>query len=302
MKYIFFLFISLVLFSCRTAKENDINNDIVNNEKVVKNDSIIDTLLVVNLDTDGDGVLDSKDNCPEQFGTDSLGCPKLSYIVYEKNEVEEYNRIKLDEQQVIKRIEKHENKTQLKVIDRTSNSKLNDTTHGWIAYSVPEEMKVAKSYSIKVRISKKTGQTKSDLILGNHDAINNPHLPSIATIEDVKVSGEMSAELRADGESFDIKALSTPVQNIDNESYTEWEWIVTPKKSGSSPIKLIIKVKELNKDIVVFNKSIKIQKNVTVAVEGFFEKYWQWLMTTIIIPIFIYFWNRKKKKRQTKKS
>lgn len=302
MKYIFFLFISLVLFSCRTAKENDINNDIVNNEKVVKNDSIIDTLLVVNLDTDGDGVLDSKDNCPEQFGTDSLGCPKLSYIVYEKNEVEEYNRIKLDEQQVIKRIEKHENKTQLKVIDRTSNSKLNDTTHGWIAYSVPEEMKVAKSYSIKVRISKKTSQTKADLILGNHDAINNPQLPSIATIEDVKVSGEMSAELRADGESFDIKALSTPVQNIDNESYTEWEWIVTPKKSGSSPIKLIIKVKELNKDIVVFNKSIKIQKNVTVAVEGFFEKYWQWLMTTIIIPIFIYFWNRKKKKRQTKKS
>lgn len=298
MKYIFFLFISLVLFSCRTAKENDINNDIVNNEKVFEND----TLLVVNLDTDGDGVLDSKDNCPEQFGTDSLGCPKLSYIVYEKNEVEEYNRIKLDEQQVIKRIEKHENKTQLKVIDRTSNSKLNDTTHGWIAYSVPEEMKVAKSYSIKVRISKKTGQTKADLILGNHDAINNPQLPSIATIEDVKVSGEMSAELRADGESFDIKALSTPVQNIDNESYTEWEWIVTPKKSGSSPIKLIIKVKELNKDIVVFNKSIKIQKNVTVAVEGFFEKYWQWLMTTIIIPIFIYFWNRKKKKRQTKKS
>lgn len=298
MKYIFFLFISLVLFSCRTAKENDINNDIVNNEKVFEND----TLLVVNLDTDGDGVLDSKDNCPEQFGTDSLGCPKLSYIVYEKNEVEEYNRIKLDEQQVIKRIEKHENKTQLKVIDRTSNSKLNDTTHGWIAYSVPEEMKVAKSYSIKVRISKKTGQTKADLILGNHDAINNPQLPSIATIEDVKVSGEMSAELRADGESFDIKALSTPVQNIDNESYTEWEWIVTPKKSGSSPIKLIIKVKELNKDIVVFNKSIKIQKNVTVAVEGFFEKYWQWLMTTIIIPIFLYFWNRKKKKRQTKKS
>ena len=298
MKYIFFLFISLVLFSCRTAKENDINNDIVNNEKVFEND----TLLVVNLDTDGDGVLDSKDNCPEQFGTDSLGCPKLSYIVYEKSEVEEYNRIKLDEQQVIKRIEKHENKTQLKVVDRTSDSKLNDTTHGWIAYSVPEEMKVAKSYSIKVRISKKTGQTKADLILGNHDAINNPQLPSIATIEDVKVSGEMSAELRADGESFDIKALSTPVQNIDNESYTEWEWIVTPKKSGNSPIKLIIKVKELNKDIVVFNKSIKIQKNVTVAVEGFFEKYWQWLMTTIIIPIFIYFWNRKKKKRQTKKS
>jgi type II secretory pathway component PulF len=63
---------------------------------------------------------------------------------------------------------------------------------------------------------------------------------------------------------------------------------------------LIIRVKDLNKDIVVFNKNIKIKKNVTVAVGGFFEKYWQWLMTTIIIPIFIYFWNRKKKKERKK--
>jgi hypothetical protein len=110
----------------------------------------------------------------------------------------------------------------------------------------------------------------------------------------------MSAELRADAGAFDIKALSTPIQNIDNESYTEWEWVVTPKKSGDSPLKLIIRVKDLNKDIVVFNKNIKIKKNVTVAVGGFFEKYWQWFMTTIIIPIFIYFWNRKKKKRNKK--
>lgn len=304
MKYIFFLFISLVLFSCRTPKENGINNDITNSEKVVENDSIIDSLLVINLDQDGDGVLDDKDKCPDQFGTDSLGCPQISFVVYDRYEVNNVDRIKvLDQKQVIEKIERHERKTKLTVVDRTSNLKTADTSHGWIAYSVPEEMKVAKSYSIKVRISKKTsGQNKADLILGNHDAINNSDLLSIATIEDVKVSGEMSAELRADEGTFLIKALSTPVQNIDNESYTEWEWIVIPQKSGKSPLKLVIKVKELNKDIIVFNKSIKIQRNVSVAVEGFFEKYWQWLMTTIIIPIFLYFWNRKKKKRQTKKS
>ena len=294
MRVILFLFISICLFSCNNVKEN-INSIEMDNE-IVKNDSIIDSLLVVDLDKDDDGVLDINDECPEIFGTNELGCPEVNYIVTNEQIIKN-----VDKRDVIKQIEKHEKKTNLKVVDATSKLKENDTTSGWIAYSVPEEMKVAKTYSVKVRISKKSGsQTKADLILGSADAINNPSLPSVATIEDVKVSGEMSAELRADAGAFDIKALSTPVQNIDNESYTEWEWVVTPKKSGDSPLKLIIRVKDLNKDIVVFNKNIKIKKNVTVAVGGFFEKYWQWLITTIIIPIFIYFWNRKKKKRNKK--
>jgi len=297
MRVVFFLLV-LFLFSCRSTKESNTKNNIINNEKVVINDSIVDSLLVIDLDKDDDGVLDINDYCPELFGTNELGCPEVNHLIVENNEQIRKN---IDERGIIKQIEKHERKTNLKVVDATSKLKENDTTSGWIAYSVPEEMKVAKTYSIKVRISKKSGsQTKAHLILGSSDAINNPSLPSVATIEDVKVSGEMSAELRADAGAFDIKALSTKIQNIDNESYTEWEWVVTPKKSGDSPLKLIIRVKDLNKDIVVFNKNIKIKKNVTVAVGGFFQKYWQWFMTTIIIPIFIYFWNRKKKKRNKK--
>lgn len=297
MRLFLFLFLSTILFSCRTIKENSAEN-IVSNEKMVKvQDTILDTISVVTfVDSDNDGFVDSLDKCPFDYGVDD-GCPKISFVVIEE---EKNNFIKIDnEQKVINRIEKHEKKTKLKVIDRSTS----DTTRGWIAYSIPEEMKVAKSYSVKVRISKKTtGQNKADLILGSNDAINNSNLPSIATIEDVKVSGEMSAELRGDKDAFDIKALSTEVQNIDNESYTEWEWVVTPKKSGYSPLKLVIKVKELNKDIVVFNKDIQVEKNVAVSISGFFDKYWQWFMTTIIIPIFLYFWNRKKKRKQTKKS
>ena len=292
MKLMLFLFISMILFSCKTIKENNAEN-ITSNEKMFEvTDTIIDTIDLVLVDSDNDGFLDSLDKCPFDYGVDN-GCPKISSMEIEK---EKNDFIKIsEEQKVVNRIEKHEKKTKLKVIDRSTS----DTTRGWIAYSIPKEMKVAKSYSVKVRISKKiNGQNKADLILGSQDVINNKSLPSIATIEDVKVSGEMLAELRGDVDAFDIKALSTEVQNIDNESYTEWEWVVTPKKSGYSPLKLVIKVKELNKDIVVFNKDIQVQKNVTVAVEGFFDKYWQWLMTTIIIPIFIYFWNKKKKKQK----
>jgi hypothetical protein len=230
-----------------------------------------------------------------------------SSYFYQPIYVEELKRSPMDldtreirnESEQIRLIENHEKKTQLKVIDRTATKE--DANKGWIAYSVAEEMKVQKSYTVKVRISKKNGQSKAELILGNDDAINNPDYPSIAMIEDVKVSGEMSAELRGDSDDFKIVSLSTLTQNIDDESYTEWEWIVTPLKSGENPLKLVVKLKDFNKDIVVFNRSIKVKSNVPVAVEGFFDKYWQWIMTTIIIPIFLYFWNRKKK-RKTKKS
>lgn len=289
MKY-FFLLTVLVLFSCASTKSDLLVNQAMNNQIDSLHVRELDSTLVQVFDLDKDGFPDSVDLCPEEFGGDN-GCPIVSLLI-----IEERNEIKLNEELAIKIIEQHESKTDIRVIDRSTS----DVNRGWIAYSVPDEMKVAKSYSVKVRISKKSnGQTKADLILGKDDAINNPNFPTTAVIEDVKVSGEMSAELRGDVESFGIKALSTQTQNIDDESYTEWEWIVTPKKSGNTPLKLVIKVKELNKDIVVFNKNIQIKSNVPVAVEGFFDKYWQWFMTTIIIPIFIYFWNRNKKSKKS---
>ena len=272
MKNILFLLV-LILTSCATKKELEINikneNSIsVSEEEVVVSDTLFSIIPNDTLVELSDGMTINPDKKDEGVMT---------------------------QKEVVKSIEKHERKTNLKVVDKSNSL---DTTMGWIAYSVPETMKTFKTYSIKVRISKNSnGQNKAVLILGDDDAINNSEYPSLATIDDIKISGEMTAELRVDSDAFIIKSLSTKVQNIDNESYTEWEWTVTPKRSGESPLKLVIKVKDINKDIVVFNKNIKVKKNVSVEVGGFFDSNWQWLMTTIIIPVFIYFWNRKKKRR-----
>ena len=271
MKNILFLLV-LILTSCATKKELEINIKNENSISVSEEEVVSDTLFsIIPNDTLvelSDGMTINPDKKDEGVMT---------------------------QKEVVKSIENHERKTNLKVVDKSNSL---DTTMGWIAYSVPETMKTFKTYSIKVRISKNSnGQNKAVLILGDDDAINNSEYPSLATIDDIKISGEMTAELRVDSDAFIIKSLSTKVQNIDNESYTEWEWTVTPKRSGESPLKLVIKVKGSNKDIVVFNKNIKVKKNVSVEVGGFFDSNWQWLMTTIIIPVFIYFWNRKKKRR-----
>jgi hypothetical protein len=284
MKYFLFLLIGFILFSCKTPKEN------ISNPKIIDLDTIEKPYIIL-LDTDGDGFPDSIDKCPYVFGFDN-GCPAVLFIIENEKDKNDFEKL-LTSQKSINEKKRNKKKNKLKVIDKSTS----DTTNGWIAYSIPVEMKVAKHYSIKIRISKKTnGQKKSDLILGNDDVISNVNLPSIATIEDVRISGEMSAELKGSSIFFDIKKLSTANQDIDSISYTEWEWIVTPKKSGPHALKLIVKLKDLNKDIVVFNKNIFVQKNVEYSLGSFFYKYWQWFMTTIIIPIFIYFWNRKKKR------
>ncbi len=287
MKYL--LIFIVILCSCKNTKE------VFSNKSETKDTLSVyqkDSSEYVLLDSDGDGVLDEKDDCPFQFGLDTNGCPELSMMVIDNGENKDLS--KLTEKEVIVKIKKHENKTKLKTFDYSTK----DTTKGWIAYSVPEQMQTLKPYSIKVRISKKTNQNKATLILGDRYAINDPNLPSVATIEDIQISGDMTAELVSDKESFKIELLSSPTQSIDSNTFTEWEWIVTPLTSGERSLKLVIKMKNSNKDIVVFNKNIVIKKNVSVAVESFFEKYWQWFMTTIIIPIFVYFWNKKKKNKK----
>lgn len=291
--FLIIVFILSIILSCKTTK-----NTIVENERILIKDSLLINDTIIIADSDGDGILDQIDFCPNEYGLDSNGCPILSKLVIEINEIQNNDKNNNDksnsESLVISKIKKHESKTKSKVIDYSTK----DTTKGWIAYSVPKEMQVSKSYSIKVRISKKTNQNKATLVIGDGYSINNPNLPSIVSIEDIKVSGEMTPELISEPDAFKINLLSTPTQNIDNESYTEWEWNVTPLKSGNTTLKLIIKIKEINKDIIVFNRNISVKSNVPVVVKGFFEKYWQWIMSTFIIPIFLFFWNRKKKAKR----
>ena len=165
MKIILYFFISFLLYSCVQHKELSVSEKIK-----IESDS-----LIVNEEKE---IIDSTNE-----------------IVSEMKIIrkEEFNNT--DDKTQIKLIENHEKKTKLKVIDKSIvKNDVSDTNSGWIAYSVPNNMKVAKSYSVKVRISKKTnGQNKAVLILGDDDAINNTDYESIATIEDIKVSGEMSA-------------------------------------------------------------------------------------------------------------
>jgi len=163
---------------------------------------------------------------------------------------------------------------------------------GTIAYSIPDTMTYGQVETITLRI------TKNETVEVITHGIAQPD--RILVLENVRVSPLMTAELidpSPDKACFVIKGINTTEQNIEEQGFTQWEWTVKPVKAGSHPLKLLIKVKTQTgtKDIPVYDQNIYVYSKPMVMVGEFWDKYWQWLFTTILIPIFIFLWKRRKK-------
>ena len=247
-------------------------------------------------DRDSDGVLDT-------FDADSvINEVELNYYI--ENDIVEERLLDYvpNRKENVKANIKKDN---LEIVDNTTGEEDN-SSKGTIAYSVPKEMQVGKSYQIKLRISKQKGkEVNHTLVVGEREIpIADENVDSKVTIENVRVERTMTAELLSEDGAFKVTKLNTDKQVIEDESYTEWGWIVTPQKSGKTYLKLVIKIKieadgEVSyKDIVVFDKDIEVKANASLEVKGWLSQYWQWLMTTIIIPIVVFFYKKREKRKQ----
>jgi len=201
--------------------------------------------------------------------------------------------IKVNQSNDLKRVINNNSTTNVTITDDTDPL---DTTKAIIAYSVPTKMIVGKQYKIKVRITKSRNE-KTVLIIGDRNIpINDVDVDSKIRIEDIRVDRIMSAELISDGSSLLITQLSSTLQNIDHNGYTEWSWLVTTLNSGDVYLKLVIKIiieENVKRDIVVFDKKIYIEPDRIWSFKTWFSKYWQWLLSTIIIPILVWLYKRK---------
>ena len=292
MRYIFFLFL-FILFSCKTTK-----NTITPPSPPLEI-----------YDHDEDGVDDMYDKCPDIKGSrENMGCPdveerysviKDSIIILKSvKEIEPVPGIVTNKDIKSKDFTKTEVKTETPVI-QTNEVR----TKGLIAYYVPSEMQVGNDYSIKVRISKQNNRTV--LLVGDREIPISDNL-DIVKIESITVSPIMSASLLSSKKDFEITSLSTDIQNIDEEGYTEWAWNVIPLQGGENNLKLNVKIRikedgnDYYKDITVFERKIKVKSNLGSSIKDFILDNWEWFMGVIFIPLFQWFWLLWKKKREKK--
>ena len=172
---------------------------------------------------------------------------------------------------------------------------VNENNIGAVAYYVPPKMKVGEKYKVNLRISKKLSKMLS------------AGLPDSAVVNSIRVGRTMSAVITdadPDKGSFEIQALNTAVQSIENDSsYTIWEWSIMPLKSGEHRLKLSIVIKEadLVKDIPVYEDNIQIEASPIFTAEKFVTDNWKEIgggfMSSIAIPLVVWWWNKRKKKK-----
>ncbi len=125
-------------------------------------------------------------------------------------------------------------------------------TMGNMIFNTPREMLFDETKEVTLRISR-------DSIMLNDLPIENQ------TIEqEIKISSFMKAILKSN--DFDIMALNSEEQIIDNSTATEWKWDITPNvEKAQSIIYLTITVriplsenKEVKRDIPVYKRKIRI--------------------------------------------
>lgn len=185
----------------------------------------------------------------------------------------------------------------LKIVE-VNNTKVvkqsKDFSEGRIVYKIPNVMRIRTTYKVLVRISK----SKSTVIL--YDSLSGEvmtsRIPVTETMEvkliDVSNKGKKSFEIVSDNNSIQI------IENGD--TYTEWSWNVTPIRVGDTKLKIVVSViRNDNKKDIVYEDTVKIERDLKEQILFFLEEYWKWLITTFILPFIVWWWKNRKNKKET---
>jgi hypothetical protein len=103
-----------------------------------------------------------------------------------------------------------------------------------------------------------------------------------------------------DDKTFSIVPDNDAEQLIeDGNEVTKWSWNVTPLKSGGANLKIVVAIiKNGNKKETVYQDNVNVKTNPGKTIPIFIGKYWQWFLSTLIIPFGVWLYNKKKEKEK----
>ena len=186
----------------------------------------------------------------------------------------------------IKKLKNNQTKNLIK--KKSNNNKIIDPIikDGRLVYCIPDTMKLKNTYTIVLRINRNINSLK---IL---DSLNKPQIINIKTTNSMDVS---IIDPSTD-KSFNIVKQNSDRQFIDDSDYTEWIYSVQPLNSGNLKLNIIVSIiKDDNVKQIVYFNTIYVKSNSVIIIKGFWETYWQWLITTFIIPLAIFIYKKSKK-------
>ena len=159
------------------------------------------------------------------------------------------------------------------------SAKIDALVQGSAGVSAPPSGKVSETFTVYLRVS----PDKLTALLANMKAEH----PENATLQGkgVKLTPRMTAT--ASGEGFDISPKEGQVQAVSSTDTTAWQWQVTPTKSGVKTVTIRLTGNLIVEGVDTPRTFFLDDEHIQVAISpgGFLEQYWQWLATTVAIPI-----------------
>jgi formylglycine-generating enzyme required for sulfatase activity len=130
---------------------------------------------------------------------------------------------------------------------------------GSVLYQIPRSMKLdaEKEYRCIVRLA-----------FSDEDIVENIDLSKDTVLKPVRVSEVMEVDLRDPNgtPAFSIRRINEVEQFLEDNSYTEWIFLVKPLRAGELPLMLVVAVKEYIRDRPV-KREIVLEELVQVAAE-----------------------------------
>jgi len=178
-----------------------------------------------------------------------------------------------------------------------------------LVFHANDTMQVKKVYTAALALARNAALDPIiKLVLDNSDASDT----NIISVTDIELGKKIKAELidmsPRDDPSFIIKTVGNNEQNMNKTKPAIWQWNLEPLKEGEH--KLMLSVEVITSDDDRFNlpaRNIPIRifakkDPFFTKVGSFFSSYWQWIITGILIPIFIAWLTNAIKQRNEPKS
>ncbi len=134
---------------------------------------------------------------------------------------------------------------------------VSDPRRGELLYQIPRKMMEMKEYRCAVRVAYLKNVIMDDWEASADDVQRDVRVAEVMAVELVNV---------LEDEPFQIRALSSALQFLDENDYTEWIFMVKAKRDGEFPLALKISVVEVRNGREV-KKDVVLEEHITVASE-----------------------------------
>ena len=165
---------------------------------------------------------------------------------------------------------------------------------GNIAFNTPELMSLNEAKKVELILS--TTLSQEDV----KKAVEKQDVEGSIQVEQIQISDQMEATLTGDG--FQITEVLPARRAISKTGVTEWKWDVRALKEGKLRLHLTLNALVTVKGnpsqlhtIRSFDKEYVVVVGVKDNVISFATKNWQWLWTTVFLPVGAWLWKRKRK-------